>query len=171
MPPVPPAPASRLAPASQRRRLGWRSEVLLAVLPVATVLLLLWLLRLLSNQQLLFASLASSCFLIYLDPGHPTNSARTLVISQLSGAVLGYAFHAWLGPGYLSAALALVSVIGVMIATNAMHPPAVSTALNFAFRAGAGEGNLLLFGLAVGLVLLAVQRGSAFLLKKFSAAI
>lgn len=173
MPPVPPAPASRLALASQRRRLGWRSEVLLAVLPVATVLLLLWLLRLLSNQQLLFASLASSCFLIYLDPGHPTNSARTLVISQLSGAVLGYAFHAWLGPGYLSAALALVSVIGVMIATNAMHPPAVSTALNFAFRAGAGEGNLLLFGLAVGLVLvlLAVQRGSAFLLKKVSATI
>ncbi len=167
MPPTtPPAPAAPLG----RPRLGWQREILLALLPTATVLLLLWLLKLLSNQQLLFASLASSCFLIYLDPGHPANSARTLVISQLSDAVLGFGLHALLGPGYLSAALALVSVIGVMIVTNTMHPPAVATALNFAFRAGTGEGNLALFGLAVGLVLvlLAVQRGSAYLVRRFT---
>jgi CBS-domain-containing membrane protein len=147
--------------------LGWRREVLLALLPTVTVLGLLWLL---SNQQLLFASLASSCFLIYLDPGHPANSARTLIVSQLAGAVLGFGFHAWLGPGYLGAALALLGVIAVMILTNTMHPPAVATALNFAFRAGTGEGNLLLFGLAVGLVLvlLAVQRGSAYLVRRFT---
>lgn len=166
-----PDSAQSLAPPS-RRRLGWRAELLLAVLPTATVLLLLWLLKLVSNQQLLFASLASSAFLIYLDPEHPTNSTRTLVISQLAGAVLGYTCHAGLGPGYLSAALALVSVIGVMIVTNTMHPPAVATALNFAFRAGTGEGNLLLFALAVGLVLvlLAVQRGSAYMLRRLSPA-
>jgi CBS-domain-containing membrane protein len=159
----------KTAPLS-RPRLGWQREILLALLPTATVLVLLWLLKLLSNQQLLFASLASSCFLIYLDPGHPANSARTLLVSQLSAAVLGFGFHAWLGPGYLSAALALVSVIGVMIVTNTMHPPAVATALNFAFRAGTGEGNLALFGLAVGLVLvlLAVQRGSAYLVRRFT---
>lgn len=166
------APDSTPVPAAPlgRPRLSWRREVLLALLPTVTVLGLLWLLKLLSNQQLLFASLASSCFLIYVDPGHPTNSARTLVISQLAGAVLGYGFHAWLGPGYMGAALALVSVIGVMITTNTMHPPAVATALNFAFRAGAGEGNLLLFALAVGLVLvlLAVQRGSAYLVRRFT---
>ncbi|RZK25007.1 MAG: HPP family protein, partial [Hymenobacter sp.] len=152
-----------------RPRLSFRREAVLALLPTATVLGLLFLLKLLSNQQLLFASLASSSFLIYLDPGHPTNSARTLVISQLAGAVLGYLCHAWLGPGYASAALALVGVIVVMILTDAMHPPAVATALNFAFRAGAGEGNLLLFGLAVGLVLvlLAVQRASAWVLGRF----
>jgi CBS-domain-containing membrane protein len=162
-PPVPAAPLSR-------PRLGWRRELLLALLPTVTVLGLLFLLKLLSNQQLLFASLASSCFLIYLDPGHPANSARTLLISQLSAAVLGYGFHALLGPGYLGAALALLSIIGVMIVTNTMHPPAVATALNFAFRAGAGEGNLALFGLAVGLVLvlLGVQRGSAYLVRRFT---
>ena len=95
--------------------------------------------------------------------------ARRLV-AALAGAVLGYGFHEWLGPGYLSAALALVSIIAVMISTNTMHPPAVSTALNFAFRAGTGEGNLALFGLAVGLVLvlLAVQRGSAYLVRRFT---
>lgn len=153
-----------------RPRLGWQREVLLALLPTLTVLGLLWLVKALSNQQLLFASLASSCFLIYLDPGHPANSARTLIISQLGAAVLGYGFHAWLGPGYLGAALALVGIIAVMIATNTMHPPAVATALNFAFRAGAGEGNLALFGLAVGLVLvlLAVQRGSAYLVRRLT---
>ena len=162
---TPPTPAAPLG----RPRLGWRREVLLALLPTVTVLLLLWLLRLLSNQQLLFASLASSCFLIYLDPSHPANSARTLVISQLSGAVLGAGLHAVLGPGYASAALALVSV---MIVTTTMHPPAVATALNFAFRAGSGEGSLALFGLAVGLVLvlLAVQRGSAYLVQRFTPA-
>lgn len=162
--PAAPTPAAPLG----RPRLGWRRE--LALLPTATVLLLLWLLKLLSNQQLLFASLASSCFLIYLDPGHPANSARTLLVSQLSAAVLGFGLHALLGPGYLGAALALVGIIGVMILTNTMHPPAVATALNFAFRAGAGEGNLALFGLAVGLVLmlLAVQRGSAYLVRRFT---
>lgn len=162
-------PATPAAPLG-RPRLGWRREILLALLPTVTVLGLLWLLRLLSNQQLLFASLASSCFLIYLDPGHPANSARTLVVSQLAGALLGFGFHAWLGPGYLGAALALLGVIAVMILTNTMHPPAVATALNFAFRAGTGEGNLLLFGLAVGLVLvlLAVQRGSAYLVRRFT---
>lgn len=163
---MPPTPATPLS----RPRLGWQREVLLALLPTLTVLGLLWLLKLLSNQQLLFASLASSCFLIYLDPGHPANSARTLVVSQLGAAVLGYGLHAWLGPGYLSAALALVGIIGLMILTDTMHPPAVATALNFAFRAGSGEGSLVLFGLAVGLVLvlLAVQRGSAYLLRRFT---
>lgn len=167
-----PPPAPTAAAPLGRPRLGWRREILLALLPTLTVLLLLWLVKALSNQQLLFASLASSCFLIYLDPSHPANSARTLLISQLAAAVLGYGFHAWLGPGYLGAALALVSIIGVMIWTNTMHPPAVSTALNFAFRAGTGEGNLALFGLAVGLVLvlLAVQRASAYLVRRFSPA-
>jgi len=172
---MPTAASSATTPTTPlgRPRLGWRREVLLALLPTLTVLGLLWLLKLLSNQQLLFASLASSCFLIYLDPSHPANSARTLVVSQLGAAVLGYGLHAWLGPGYLSAALALVSIIGLMILTDTMHPPAVATSLNFAFRAGSGEGSLLLFGLAVGLVLvlLAVQRGSAYLVRRFTTVI
>ena len=109
--------------------------MLLAVLPTVTVLCLLWLLKALSDQQVLFASLASSCFLIYLDPSHPANSARTLAISQLSAAAIGYALHAWLGGSYASAALSLVAIIAVMMSTHAMHPPAVGTALNFAFRA------------------------------------
>ncbi|MET4105147.1 HPP family protein [Hymenobacter sp. UYP22] len=153
-----------------RPRLPARAELLLALLPTVMILLMLWLLETLSNQRLLFASLASSAFLIYLDPGHRANSTRTLLISQLGAAVLGYGCHALLGPSYTGAALALVAVILVMITLDAMHPPAVATALNFAFRAGSGEGNLLLFGLAVGLVvvLLLVQQGSVLRLRRLS---
>ncbi len=166
MPPSPPPKAA--APLTAGPRLTRRGEALLAVLPTATVLALLALLRLFSHQQVLFASLASSAFLIYLDPGHRTNSTRTLVLSQLGAAVLGYGCHALLGPGYAAAALALVLTIAGMLLLDALHPPAVGTALNFAFRAGTGEGNLLLFALAVGLVvvLLGLQRSSAWLLAR-----
>ncbi|QJX48915.1 HPP family protein [Hymenobacter taeanensis] len=163
------AAADALGPG--RPRLRRKGELLLALLPTATVLLMLWLLELLSNQRLLFAALASSAFLIYLDPGHHTNSTRTLVVSQMGAAAIGFALHAWMGPGYVGAAASMVLTIGLMIGLDAMHPPAVGTALNFAFRAGGGEGNLLLFGLAVGLVvvLVIVQRGTVYLLKRLSA--
>ena len=155
-----------------RSRLTYKAELLLALLPTLTVLVMLWLLELLSNQRLLFASLASSAFLIYLDPTHRTNSTRTLVLSQMGAAFIGYGLHALLGPGYAGAALAMVVTIGLMVSLNAMHPPAVGTALSFAFRAGQGEGNLLLFGLAVGLVVVLVllQRGSVYLLGRLTPA-
>jgi CBS-domain-containing membrane protein len=110
-----------------------------------------------SRQRFLFASLAASAFLIYLDPEHGTNRIRTLMIAQLSAAVLGLLTYMSLGPGYLSGAAAMIITIVLMILLDALHPPAVSTSLIFAFRAG-HETNLFLFALAVamtaGLVLL-----------------
>ncbi|MEC4818085.1 MAG: hypothetical protein SAK29_33165 [Scytonema sp. PMC 1069.18] len=44
----------------------------------------------LSRQRLLFASLASSAFLIYLDPQHGSNTVRTLVLSQMMAASIGF---------------------------------------------------------------------------------
>jgi len=122
-----------------------------------------------SHQRLLFASLASSAFLIYLDPQHNTNSVRTLLIAQLSAAAAGFGFHYLLGPGYVSAALAMVLVIGLMIVLDATHPPAVSTALSFAFQGGK-ESNLLLFLFAVGLVavLVGLQRISVYVLRRLT---
>lgn len=61
--------------------MGRRVQLLLVLLPIATGLLMLWLLKPLSNQLRLFASLASSCFQIYLDPRHRTNSVRIMAIS------------------------------------------------------------------------------------------
>lgn len=48
---------------SGRARLPLKAELLLAIAPTATVLIVFGLVEVLSNQRLLFASLASSAFL------------------------------------------------------------------------------------------------------------
>ena len=133
-----------------RARLTLRGELLLAVLPTVTVLAVLGLVEAFSEQRLLFASLASSAFLIYLDPLHGTNSVRTLIASQLLAACVGMAAFVGVGPGYGGAAAAMVAAITLMIVLDVVHPPAVATALSFALRAG-DASNLALFSLAVGL--------------------
>jgi CBS-domain-containing membrane protein len=94
------------------------------------------LVEVLSQQRLLFASLASSAFLIYLDPQHGTNSVRTLLISQMMAASIGYLTYLGLGNGYVSGGAAMVLTIALMILMDVVHPPAVSTSLSFALRAG-----------------------------------
>ena len=148
-----------------RRRLARKDELLLALLPTITILIVLGLVEALSKQRLLFASLASSAFLIYLDPKHGTNAIRCLVISQMSAALLGLGTHVLLEPGYWAAAAAMVGTILVMVLSDSVHPPAVSTALAFAFRAG-DESNVALFGLAVGVtaILVVLERWTLWLL-------
>lgn len=121
---------------------------MLPLLPTLTVLSVPGLVEVLSRQRLLFASLASSAFLICLDPQPGTNHIRTLAVSQMLAASVGLCLFLLLGPGYLSGGLAMVITIAAMILLDAMHPPAVSTSLAFAFRAG-DESSLVLFGLAV----------------------
>lgn len=150
-----------------RRRLGRGSQLLLALLPTVTVLAVLGLVEMLSRQRLLFASLASSAFLIYLDPQHATNRVRTLVLAQMGAASIGLAAYVALGAGYVSAGVAMVAAIVLMIVFDAVHPPAVSTALSFALRAG-DEKNLVLFGLAVAItaVLVVLQRSALWLIRR-----
>lgn len=161
-------PADRAARRS-RRRLGWKGELQLAILPTVTVLAVFALVESFSQQRLLFASLASSAFLIYLDPLHGTNSTRTLVLAQLGAAVIGYLAFIVLGPGYSSAATAIIAVIVLMIVADVVHPPAVSTALSFAFRAGT-DSNFLLFALAVGLIviLIGLEKVSLWLIARIA---
>ena len=135
------APKRSIDPGSRRsrrlrRRLGLKGEFALALLPTLTVLVVLALVEALSQQRLLFASLASSAFLIYLDPEHGMNEARTLVVSQLLAAAIGAAGYMLLGSGYASAGTAMVLTIALMILLDTVHPPAVATAMSFALRAG-----------------------------------
>ncbi len=162
-----PDPPGTTVEVPERKRLGIKRELLLAVMPTATILLVLAFVEALTEQRLLFASLASSAFLIYLDPTSKVNSVRTLVLAQTGAALLGLAAYLIFGPGYVSAGLAMVLVIGGMVSLDAMHPPAVSTALSFGLRAG-DESNLLLFGMAVGMtaVLLLLQRLAVYLAKR-----
>ncbi len=150
-----------------RENLDVRGELTLALLPTLTILLVLGLIEALSNQRLLFASLASSAFLIYLDPGHKTNTMRTLLIAHTLAALTGTLAHLIFGDGYLSAGVAMVVLVITMIVLNAVHPPAVSTALAFAFRQ-APESNLALFELSllVVVLLVALQRGATWLLAR-----
>lgn len=150
---------------SPKRRLNLKDELVLATAPTLTVLGVLALVEVLSRQRLLFASLASSAFLIYLDPQHRTNTVRTLVIAQMMGAIIGLSTHLLLGSGYLSGGIAMVLTIVLMILLDAVHPPAVPTSLSFALRAG-NENNLVLFALAVGMtaVLVVVERFALWLL-------
>ncbi len=136
-------------------------------MPAITVIGVLILLKEFSKQQLLFSSLASSAFLIYLDPKHPTNSIRTLAIAQTSAAIIGYLTLLIAGPGYLGASFAMIIVITVMILAHAMHPPAVSSALLFAFQPTKPNA-LLLFLLAIVLLILliVIQRTSLRVIKK-----
>ena len=80
-----------------RHRSGLKGEFALALLPTLTVLLVFAFVEVLSSQRLLFASLASSAFLIYLDPRHKANTVRTLLFAQVGAALLGFATHAALG--------------------------------------------------------------------------
>ena len=152
-----------------RRHLGTREELILALLPTTIVLLVFGLVQAWSKQQLLFASLASSAFLIYLDPKHATNSARTLIISQILAALIGYTTFYIFGAGYGSAASAMIVAIVAMVSLDAVHPPAVSTALAFGFRSN-NENNLVLFTMSVFLIvaLVALQRASLWLLARAS---
>jgi hypothetical protein len=59
------------------RRMRLKDELLLALLPTATVLLTLALVEHFGWRHLLCAALASNAFLIYLDPEHEMNAVRT----------------------------------------------------------------------------------------------
>ncbi len=128
-----------------------RTNLALAVMPTGTVLAVFALVEMWSHQKLLFASLASSAFLIYLDPEHETNSVRTVVVSQGLAALAGFAAHAWGQGSPWAAGAAMILVIFAMIGLRVMHPPAVSTALSFALGAGTGR-TVLLFAVCVALV-------------------
>ncbi|MEG3863016.1 HPP family protein [Microcoleus sp. herbarium12] len=113
------------------------------------------LVELLSQQRLLFSSLAVSAFLIYLDPHHSSNTARSLISAQLMAAAISLFASFALGAGYSAAAAAMVITIIVMIVVDVVHPPAVATSLVFAFSVSS-QNNLILFSLGVGAISLLV---------------
>lgn len=149
----------------RRRRLRWRDEAALLLLPTATVLGVFGVIGAVTDQRLLFASLAASAFLIYLDPLHTANSIRTLTIGQLSAAAIGFTVSLLFGNGYLAGAAAMLATIAVTLLADAVYPPAVVTSLAFSLQSGA-DSNLALFTLAVGITatLVVLERGMLWLI-------
>ena len=149
------------------RRYDLQTDVLLALMPASVMEGVLLLLNLFGKQEALFSSLASNAFLIYLNPQHPANSVRTLIIAQLSAAAIGYLVYIVMGAGYTTAAISMIIAIAVMIIAKAMHPPAVSTALVFAFQ-HTKPNTLLMFFFTVCLlvILVVLQSVSVWLIKR-----
>ncbi len=142
---------------STTRRGGLLGELALAVPPTLTVLGALVLVAQLTRQHILFASLASSAFLIYRDPLHQMNTVRVMVTAHLAGATLGIGAALLLGPGYTAGAVAMTLTIVALILLDAVHPPAISTALGFAVLPKEHDVVgvfLLALGLVTALVLL-----------------
>lgn len=158
-----PIDASR---ALHRRSL--RDELVLALLPTLTVIAALAFVNMLRHEQLLFASLSVSAFLIYLDPLHTMNRVRTLLLAQLMGGTIGLLFYLLLGGSFLSAGLAMALTIFLMIALDVVHPPAIATSLAFALRAG-NESSLVIFAFVVLItaMLIVLQRIAIRLLNWF----
>lgn len=152
-----------------RRNLDLKAEIALASAPTAIILLVMAFVDALSQQRLLFASLASSAFLIYLDPQHSTNTVRTLVLAQLMAASIGFITYLLLGNGYLSGGIAMIIAIALMIVLDIMHPPAVATSLSFALKAG-NISNLALFAWAVCItaILVGLERYALWLLANYT---
>ena len=151
-----------------RRRFNIRTELVLVLLPTATVLGTLFFLETFSRQQILFTSLASSAFLIYLDSEHMMNRVRTLVIAQPLALLIGYAAHLLVPGDYPAAGIGMVLTIVVMVLLDAVHPPAVSTSLLFAFH-NYSEHTLVLFGMALGMtvVLVALEQAAVWLVHRY----
>jgi CBS-domain-containing membrane protein len=154
----------------RNRRLPIRHELLLALLPTATILIVLAFVEALTRQRLLFASLAGSAFLIYVDPEHRANSVGTVIIAHTIAATLGLALYRLAGPLYVAAGTTMVCTILAMILLDRVHPPAAGTSLAFSLRAG-NEQNWLIFMLALLMVALLVllQRATVWLLRRISA--
>jgi CBS-domain-containing membrane protein len=152
-------------PGLKQRRLSVRDQLLLALLPTATVLPMLGVIEVFGRHHLLCASLASSAFLIYQGPRNEMNSVHAVVVSQMTAAGVGWLMWLLLGAGYAAAASAIPLAILLMILLKAVHPPAVSTALAFAMQLDPG-GSFLLFALAVGFtaLLVVLQRAVSWLI-------
>jgi CBS-domain-containing membrane protein len=144
---------------------GLREKILLALLPTATVLPMLGVIEAFGRHHILRSSLASSAFLIYLDPRNEMNSVRALVVSQMTAAGVGWLMWLLFGGGYAAAASAIPLAVLLMILLNAVHPPAVSTALGFAMHLDP-TGSFVLFAIAVGItaLLVVLQRAASWLL-------
>lgn len=175
---TPPPHDPRNAPQGQQRRSGaglsgrrggvW-GELALALPPTLVVLVSGLLLESFRHQRLLFASLASSAFLIYRAPDHAMNTTRVMVTAHLVGVALGVGAALALGAGYRAGAVAMAGTIIALVLLNAVHPPAISTALGFAFFPQQDQAaGFFVLALVMLAALVVLQRTATWIVRRFA---
>lgn len=134
-------------------------QLALAVPPTVVVLAALFVTERVRQERGLFATLASSAFLVYAAPSHGMNTVRRMVLAHGVGATAGLGVGAILGVGYLAAAVATIVTIVVIVPSDLVHPPADSSTLGFGFNDRQLD-TLVGFGAALALVvaLVVLQR-------------
>ncbi len=96
------------------------------------------------------------------------NTLRSLLLAHGIAALCDVGTYYLLGADYLAGGTARILTIILMIVLDAVHPPAVSTSLSFAFRTGS-ESTAVLFVLALVItaMLVALQRAAVWPLARF----
>lgn len=157
----------RSAPLWPVHRRTLRNELLLALLPTMIVLGILIGLRLLAQQRILFASLATSAFLIYRDPRGIANRMSVFVPAHLIGLLTGLGVSLILGSSYAAAAVAMALTIFVLVLMQLVYSPAIATSLIFAFREqDAKTAALFVLALVMLVALVVMQRGLVLLMSR-----
>lgn len=142
-------------------------ERALAVPPTLCVLSVLFFVDAIVRQRLLFASLASSAFLIYRAPEHRMNSMRVMVTAQVIAVVVGIVAARVITIGYMAAGAAMVITTLALICFDVVHPPAISTALGFAFLPQQDRAvGIFLLALGLLVMLVALQRVALWTLRR-----
>ncbi len=146
--------------------------MVLAALPTLTVMGVFFLVEVFTQQTFLFASLASSAFLIYKEPKNAMNQVKTLVPAHLTASVVGLGTFFVFGEGLLSGGVSMALTIALLVTLGIVHPPAVSSSLAFAFRAHQ-ESEFVIFLLAVFMVaaLFVIERVTVALVRRYESRI
>lgn len=79
-----------------------------------------------SGYPLIMGSFGASCVLIFGYPDSPFSQPKNVIAGHLLATFIGLTFLHFVGPQWWSMALALSIALGVMIATDTVHPPAGS---------------------------------------------
>jgi CBS-domain-containing membrane protein len=82
-----------------------------------------------SNYPLVMGSFGASCVLLFGFPESPFSQPKNIIAGHLLSTFIGLCFLHFVGPQWWSMALALSIALGVMIASDTVHPPAGSNPL------------------------------------------
>jgi CBS-domain-containing membrane protein len=125
-------------------RLHWKNYVFQSLLATLVLLLALWVMK--TNQMILVASLGATAFIVFTLPNSATAQPRNVIGGHTVGLVCGLLCHLLTTENSPYVIVAYAVAVGVsmfvMVVFDLEHPPAAGTALGIAIL-GAGEGVIL----------------------------
>jgi CBS-domain-containing membrane protein len=116
----------------------WKSYLWQTACATAAVLVVLLVLDL--GQAVIISSIGATTFIVFMKPGNPFATPRSIVGGHLVGALVGSAFallpHTTSWTASVVYALAVGSALLLMAVTDTEHPPAAGTALSVVMAGG-----------------------------------